>query len=200
MDHVYENGDYKFFLDRLSVIMQNSVIFIITTFCIVDCMQGDDYMLEMFEKIINEHGSSVILKERIELINDKYEALEAKLENSLKENELLRKENDLLSTQLKEYQLNSEAQKAKSDSLPETQQSILKILFSNNDGVDENSLARQINLDMGSLGYHTDELLEKGLIEEPGMNMGNSFTGEPGYLTHYISKDGRKYVVEIIGI
>jgi hypothetical protein len=37
-------------------------------------------MLEMFEKLINEHGSSVILKERLKLINDKYEALGEKLE------------------------------------------------------------------------------------------------------------------------
>ncbi len=28
-------------------------------------------MLDMFEKLINEHGSAVILKERIELINDR---------------------------------------------------------------------------------------------------------------------------------
>jgi regulator of replication initiation timing len=60
-------------------------------------------MLEMFEKLINEHGSSTILKERIELINDKYEILETKLANSEKENDLLKQEveslKDKLSTQ-----------------------------------------------------------------------------------------------------
>ena len=58
-------------------------------------------MLDMFEKLINEHGSSVILKERIKLINDKYEAIETKLENTVKENEVLKKEIKLLSAQLK---------------------------------------------------------------------------------------------------
>ena len=163
-------------------------------------MQGESWMLDMFEKLINEHGSSVILKERIKLINDKYEAIETKLENTVKENEVLKKEIKLLSAQLKEYQLNSEAQKIKTDLLPEAQKNILNILFSNNDGVDESSLASQINIDIGTLDYHTDELLDKGLIEEPGMTMGNSFTGEAGYSTHYISKKGRKYVVEIIVI
>ena len=35
-------------------------------------------LLDGFEKLINEHGSAVILKERIELANDKYSALEQK--------------------------------------------------------------------------------------------------------------------------
>ena len=62
-------------------------------------------MLDMFEKLINEHGSSVILKERIKLINDKYEAIETKLENTVKENEVLKKEIKLLSAQLKVKQV-----------------------------------------------------------------------------------------------
>jgi cell shape-determining protein MreC len=36
-------------------------------------------VLDGIERLINEHGSSVILKERIALINDKYAALEQKL-------------------------------------------------------------------------------------------------------------------------
>ena len=35
-------------------------------------------MLEIFEKLINEHGSSVILRERLELYSDKYSMLEEK--------------------------------------------------------------------------------------------------------------------------
>ncbi len=35
-------------------------------------------LLDGFEKLINEHGSAVILKERIELANDKYSLLEEK--------------------------------------------------------------------------------------------------------------------------
>lgn len=36
-------------------------------------------LLDGFEKLINEHGSAVILKERIALANDKYAALEQRL-------------------------------------------------------------------------------------------------------------------------
>ena len=46
-------------------------------------------LLDGFEKLINEHGSATILKERIALANDKYAALEA-------ENEILRSENKTL--------------------------------------------------------------------------------------------------------
>mgnify|MGYP000377356523 CR=1 FL=1 len=102
--------------------------------------------------------------------------------------------------QLKEYELDSVSKNEESVSLLSEQENILKILFSSNDGVEEKSLAQKLGIDMGSLNYHTDELLEKGFIEEPGMTIGNSFTGESGYFTHYISKNGRKHVVESIGI
>ena len=36
-------------------------------------------LLDGFEKLINEHGSAVILKERIALANDQYSALSLKL-------------------------------------------------------------------------------------------------------------------------
>lgn len=153
----------------------------------------------MFEKLINEHGSSTILKERIKLINDKYEVLQTKLQSVEKENELLKKENVLLSNQLNEYKEQSVAIESQKESILEPQKEILKILFSNARGVDERVLARQLNLDIGTLNYHTDALLEKKLILHPGYTMANAFTGESGSCTHYISKDGRKYVVEIIG-
>jgi chromosome segregation ATPase len=38
-------------------------------------------LLDNIERLINEHGSAVILKERIALANDKYAALEAKASN-----------------------------------------------------------------------------------------------------------------------
>ena len=51
-------------------------------------------LLDGLEKLINEHGSAVILKERIALANDKYSALEAKNSVLEAENKILRSEND----------------------------------------------------------------------------------------------------------
>lgn len=83
--------------------------------------------------------------------------------------------------------------------LPDVQINVLKILFNNTDGVDEKILARELKIESGALNYHTDELLEKGLIDHPGFTMANAFTGESGSCYHSISKEGRKHLMEVVG-
>lgn len=58
-------------------------------------------LLDGFERLINEHGSAVILKERIELANDKYSALEAEEKSLRSENEALRLDNGKLKEQVR---------------------------------------------------------------------------------------------------
>ena len=53
-------------------------------------------LLDGFEKLINEHGSAVILKERIALANDKYSALEVEVNALRSENEALHRDNGKL--------------------------------------------------------------------------------------------------------
>jgi hypothetical protein len=53
-------------------------------------------LFDGFEKLINEHGSAVILKERIALANDKYVALEQKLSVSELRTNNLESENQSL--------------------------------------------------------------------------------------------------------
>lgn len=155
-------------------------------------------MLKMFEKLINEHGSSTILKERIELINDKYEALSDKLENSKKENQLLHQENETLKQQIVDLQRQLESYPV-NDEFPHEQKEILKLLFKTNDSVRDELIARELNIEIGVLNYHIDELLEKEFINHPSYIMGSSLTGTKGYRKQSISKNGRKYVVEFIG-
>ena len=50
-------------------------------------------IFEEIEKLINEHGSAVILKERLVLANDKYSALEKKAADLQTENERLKSDN-----------------------------------------------------------------------------------------------------------
>ena len=58
-------------------------------------------LLDSIEKLINEHGSATILKERIALANDKYTALEKKLsESELRASSLNLKSNILSLTTL----------------------------------------------------------------------------------------------------
>lgn len=51
-------------------------------------------LLDGFEKLINEHGSAVILKERIALANDKYAILEKEASVLKSENERLKLDNE----------------------------------------------------------------------------------------------------------
>jgi len=153
-------------------------------------------MLEMFQKLINEHGSSVILKERLELINDKYEALEEKLENSNDKNKLLQQENELLKKQITDTQSQLSAAQPKVEALHKNEQDILKLLFNVNNRVREEIISHELKLEIGILKYHLDELLDKQLLNNPTYIMGNAFTGTTGYREHAISKDGRKYVVK----
>ena len=53
-------------------------------------------LLDGFEKLINEHGSSTILKERIVLANDKYAVLERKLSECESAKIKLNSENEAL--------------------------------------------------------------------------------------------------------
>jgi predicted nuclease with TOPRIM domain len=62
--------------------------------------KGEIDVLEMLEKLINEHGSSTILRERLELFSDKYSMLEEKLKSSEQRNAALESENKKLSEQI----------------------------------------------------------------------------------------------------
>jgi DNA-directed RNA polymerase subunit RPC12/RpoP len=55
-------------------------------------------MLQLFEKLINEHGSSVILKERLTILKDEY----AQIEKSKSE---LQSKNDALQSKLNHAQI-----------------------------------------------------------------------------------------------
>lgn len=61
-------------------------------------------LLDGFEKLINEHGSAVILKERIALAKDKFSALEQKLSDAELELKKFKTENERLCLDLKEAQ------------------------------------------------------------------------------------------------
>ena len=62
-------------------------------------------LLDGFEKLINEHGSAAILKERISLANDKYAILESKNVELEKRNTYLESENTRLRSDLEKAQV-----------------------------------------------------------------------------------------------
>jgi len=157
-------------------------------------------MLEMFEKLINEHGSSTILRERLELFSDKYAILEDKLEALSQKNSALEAENQSLRAQLEQAQNELEqlrnaiaANSSKSCQIDEDKQNILKILFEANTHATISQLASHLKINESVIQYHIDALKEGGLIDFGPLRINSP-------ITYAISKEGRRYVVEEIGI
>ena len=88
-------------------------------------------LLDGIEKLINEHGSATILKERISLVNDKYSFLEKKNVALCQENETLKKENEILTAENQTLKLNLQQAEQKRRQLEEQ---ISKIHSNNPDG------------------------------------------------------------------
>lgn len=159
-------------------------------------------MLEMFEKLINEHGSSAILRERLELFSDKYSMLEDKLKSAQEKNAALEAENRRLAEQIERFekeavrlqaQLESDAQRKSKHHLKSEQENLLKVLFTANRAETAARIGGAIGVNESVAQYHIDALKEKGLLQ-----IGPLYINQP--ITYEISKEGRKYVVEEIGV
>ena len=158
----------------------------------------------MFEKLINEHGSSIILKERLELFSDKYSMLEEKLKLSEQKDNMLESENDQLKLQLNraEKEIKSlqetievDAEKNSSGQLKEAQEKILRFLFKAGDEVNLINLCSQLSLDKSTAEYHLN-ILEEGKFIYTKYYQGDWISGEGGNTTYEIAQEGRKYVIE----
>ncbi len=88
-------------------------------------------LLDGLEKLINEHGSAAILKERIALANDKYSLLENKNEILEEKNSILEKKIKSLEMENKTFQLNLQQAKQK---IRQLEEQISKVHNSNPDG------------------------------------------------------------------
>jgi hypothetical protein len=159
-------------------------------------------MLEIFEKLINEHGSSVILKERLELYSDKYGMLEDKLEISNQKNSILETESASLQKQLESAQIEIKElqekfetvnESKKSSQLDEEKQNILKLLFSINRSTSISELTRHLQLEESLIQYYIDSLKERDLVGYGLLKINSP-------VTYCLSEQGRKHVVEVIGI
>ena len=61
-------------------------------------------MLDMLDKLITEHGSSAILRERLELFSDKYSALEKQNKHLHENNKVLEYQFDKAKKEIKRLQ------------------------------------------------------------------------------------------------
>ena len=148
-------------------------------------------MLEMLEKLINEHGSSTILRERLELFSDKYSMLEEKITHlQLRNQELegqLQEAKEEISRLQDIVEAHSESQN--SSILPDVTASILKYFFDAAADLTTEQICRQFSLEHSVAQYHIDNLKEQQLLAH-----GTLFVNQP--IRYRISKPGRAFVIE----
>jgi DNA-binding transcriptional ArsR family regulator len=119
-------------------------------------------LLDGFEKLINEHGSAVILKERIALANDKYAVLEQKLAASClrvseldSENQSLRA--DLEKAKVEIQNLKALSEKAHGNRIEEVKEQLLQLLAKHSNAT-YLQLARGMEINVQLVMFHLAEL------------------------------------------
>jgi DNA-binding MarR family transcriptional regulator len=147
------------------------------------------------EKLINEHGSATILKERLLLASDKFKALEEKNVELVKANESLSKklsafesENALLKSKI--VKDNNEA-----NSIPKEQEKILEMI-SHSDDTYEEQIVSQTGLNQQTVKYHIDELKLKKYIQMKIIMISDPFSRSKAPNIYFITKEGRKYLFD----
>lgn len=148
-------------------------------------------LLDGFEKLINEHGSATILKERIALANDQYAVLEKKFEASAlrvseleSENKALRQKLETANAEIEN--LRKAAENSRSARLDDAKEKIL-VLLAGREMYTQN-IARELDVGEQVAVFHLEELEDSGFI---GRSL--SMTGEE--FPWYLLQEARRYLV-----
>lgn len=149
-------------------------------------------LLDGLEKLINEHGSAAILKERIDLANDKYAALERKLadtEQRLKQGETEKQGFELENYKLKEQVRTLEAKVAdrQGQRLEEIREKLLMALSSGQDATAD-QLARHVSASGQVVKFHLEELQKADLVSASYFYTGQS-------AVYRLAQEGRRYLI-----
>ena len=149
-------------------------------------------LLDGIEKLINEHGSATILKERIALAEDKHAALERRLSESevrvkQLESEKQAVESDNLELKEKVRGLVAQLDERHGQRLEEIREKILTVLSS---GLEYTSLQISAVLSVGEqlATFHLEELAKTRLV-----SASKFYTGQPTIWR--LAQDGRGYLV-----
>lgn len=153
-------------------------------------------LLDSIEKLITEHGSAAILRERIALANDKHAALEKKAASLESENAQLRSllevsksEADALRTELAE--LKAKLSEGQPGILPVRLEKVreeILVALSQRDGLADQQLAQDVGVGQQVAAFHLQELQSAGMVRCT-LRVGQRFT--PWHLSH----EGRRYLV-----
>jgi len=143
------------------------------------------------ERLITEHGSAGILRERLELAKEQHAALEKKISELMAENKTLRqkveqfqKENEKLK-QLVESHTNGPS------NFDDNTHKILKAFFNHSDDISLDEVAASVGIDKAMAMYYFDLIREAGFIIQTRAEYSDLAPAK-----YSITAKGRKYIVE----
>jgi type I site-specific restriction-modification system R (restriction) subunit len=153
-------------------------------------------LLDGFEKLINEHGSAVILKERIALANDKYTALEQKLSECAAAKLELESENKALRLNLEKATIEIQNLKKLSEHsqgplLEEIQEDILRLLAQRDETI-EPIIWSKLGIGEQLAKFHLSELATSKLVT---LTLLRVAIGRPNPPSWRLTQEGRRYLV-----
>jgi hypothetical protein len=140
-------------------------------------------LLDGLEKLINEHGSAVILKERIDLANDRYAALERKATEFEAENKNLKLEIQDLRRKLKD--LEGVAAQGGGE-IDDVSQGVL-LLLAKNGQMNAGQIAHTLKIGQELAEFHLNDLSDIQFV----------FASHSPYETAYgLDQEGRRYLAK----
>ena len=158
-------------------------------------------ILSEIERLINEHGSAAILKERLELANDQYTALERKLAETNErakglESEVARLRPELEATRERLHRAEQEIAARRGQRLDETRERILRLLSeAGSEGMRDERVAASLGIKEQVATFHLNELATARFVSVTPV-MGSDFTGSRGYYEWRIGQEGRAYLAK----
>ena len=150
------------------------------------------FILDDIEKLINERGSAVVLRERLELAKEQFAVLERKTGDLALKVEELEAENKRLRVELQQRAeqiraLEAAAQEERTGDRPEIEQRIL-LLIARHSGLQVEQIGESVGLVREAVIFHLNELCEVGFIDSS-----HDVYGVRGGF--YLVQEGRRYLM-----
>ena len=162
--------------------------------------------ITLIEKLINEHGSSTVLKERLELLRDQISVLKKENRALKSDNAILKSKGNTIESQLnkatkKIERLNQLIQELEKDEaktrLDAVTEKVLKLFFRRRRELSVNEVAAALSIDINTARYHFDLLLENNLIEQTKLGF-VSLKGRRRDPQFGLTSSGREYILKNI--
>jgi predicted nuclease with TOPRIM domain len=141
------------------------------------------------ERLITEHGSAAILRERLALLADQAKAQEKVLADSQRRIGELEQERSQLKAELGHLRNQLDRAQPQIDSLPPESERMLVVFAGTSDGIPSDHVIRQLGFSQAQGDYYFDHLLKRKFVHASSGQMGVGWF-------YYATAAGREYLAQ----